>query len=166
LCLVQLARVAGARQIVAIEPLGHRREAAAAMGADIVLDAGAGDVPEALTEATGGRGVDVAFEAAGNDAAVALAVAGTKPGGRVVLAGIPAQDTITFRASEARRKGLTLMLSRRMRETYPRATRLAADGLVDLSSIVSHTFPLSQVDRAFEVASARVGLKIIVAPNT
>ena len=73
LCLVQVARAAGARHVVAIEPLGHRREAAAAMGADVVLDSGADDVRAALAEATGGRGVDVAFEAAGNDAAVALA---------------------------------------------------------------------------------------------
>ncbi len=165
LCLVQVARAAGARHVVAIEPLGHRREAAAAMGADVVLDSGADDVRAALAEATGGRGVDVAFEAAGNDAAVALAVAAARPGGRVVLAGIPGQDTTTFPASEARRKGLTLKLSRRMKEMYPRATRLAAGGLVDVSSIVSHTFPLARADEAFRAASDRVGLKIIVSPN-
>jgi Zinc-binding dehydrogenase len=56
----------------------------------------------------GGRGVDVAFESAGNDAAVALAVAAARPGGRVILAGIPGQDTTTFPASVVGRKGLTL----------------------------------------------------------
>jgi L-iditol 2-dehydrogenase len=166
LCLVQLARATGARQVVAVEPLGHRREAAGAMGADVVLDADADDVHAALAEATGGRGVDVAFESAGNDAAVALAVAAARPGGRVVLAGIPGQDTTTFPASVARRKGLTLKLSRRMRQMYPRTTRLVADGLVDVSSIVSHTFPLARADEAFRAASNRVGLKIIVSPNT
>jgi L-iditol 2-dehydrogenase len=166
LCLVQLARAAGARQVVAVEPLGHRREAAAAMGADVVLDADDDDVHAALAEATGGRGVDVAFESAGNDAAVALAVAAARPGGRVVLAGIPGQDTTTFPASVARRKGLTLKLSRRMRQMYPRTMRLVSDGLVDVSSIVSHTFPLARADEAFRAASNRVGLKIIVSPNT
>src|SRR5674476_700915 len=104
------------------------------LGADVVLDSGADDVRAALAEATGGRGVDVAFEAAGNDAAVALAVAAARPGGRVVLAGIPGQDTTTFPASEARRKGLTLKLSRRMKEMYPRATRLPATGSASRSS--------------------------------
>ena len=165
LCLVQLARAAGARQVVAVEPLRHRRAAAAAMGANVVLDADADDVRAALAEATGGRGVDVAFEAAGNDAAVGLAIAAAKPGGRVVLAGIPQRDTITFPASVARRKGLTLKLSRRMKDMYPRATRLTADGLVDVASIVSHTFPLARADEAFRAASDRVGLKIIVTPN-
>jgi len=165
LCLVQLARAAGARQVVAVEPLGHRREAAGSMGADVVLDAGADDVRATLAEATDGRGVDVAFEVAGNDDAVALAVAAARPGGRVVLAGIPGQDATTFPASVARRKGLTFKLSRRMKGMEPRATRLAADGRVDVSSIISHTFPLARVDEAFRVASDRVGLKIIVSPN-
>jgi len=165
LCLVQLARAAGARQVVAVEPLRHRREAAAAMGADVVLDAGAADLTAALSQATSGRGVDVAFEAAGNDAAVGLAVAAARPGGRVVLTGIPAQDTITFPASVARRKGLTIKLSRRMKDTYPRATRLVTGGLVDVSSIVSHTFPLARAEEAFRAASDRVGLKISVSPN-
>jgi L-iditol 2-dehydrogenase len=166
LCLSQLARVSGARQIVALEPLKHRREAAAAMGADVAFDADRDDIHASLAEATGGRGADVVFEAAGTDAAIALAVAAARPGGRVVLVGIPEQDTTTFPASVARRKGLTLKLSRRMKATYPRATRLAADGLVDISSIVTHNFPLTRADEAFQAASDRVGLKIIVSPNT
>jgi L-iditol 2-dehydrogenase len=165
LCLVQLARAAGARQVVAVEPLRHRRLAAAAMGADIVINPGAGDVHAALAHATAGRGVDVAFEAAGNDPAVGFAVVAAKPGGRVVLVGIPDEDTITFPASVARRKGLTIKLSRRMREMYPRTIRMAAEGLVDVSSIVSDTFPLARADEAFRAASGRDGLKIIVSPN-
>jgi L-iditol 2-dehydrogenase len=165
LCLVQLARAAGAQQVVAVEPLGHRRVAATAMGADIVINPGVGDVHAALTEATRGQGVDVAFEAAGNDSAVGLAVAAAKPGGRVVLVGIPEEDTITFPASVARRKGLTIKLSRRMKEMYPRTIRMAAEGLVDLSSIVSDTFPLAKADEAFRAASSRDGLKIIVSPS-
>jgi L-iditol 2-dehydrogenase len=165
LCLVQLARAAGAAQVVAVEPLRHRRQAAAALGADVVLDAAADDIHAALADATGGRGADVAFELAGNDAGVALSVAAAKPGGHVVLAGIPAHDSTTFPASVARRKGLTLKLSRRMKDMYPRATRLASTGVVDLASIVTHTFPLEKADEAFRAASDRVGLKIIVSPN-
>jgi L-iditol 2-dehydrogenase len=165
LCLVQLARVAGAASIVAVEPLSHRREAAAAMGADVVLDAAGVDVHAALAEATGGRGVDVAFEVAGNDAGVALAVEAAKPGGRVILVGIPGQHSTSFPASVARRKGLTIKLSRRMKDMYPRAIRVADKGLVDLPPLVTHRFPLENVEEAFRAASDRVGLKIIVSPN-
>jgi L-iditol 2-dehydrogenase len=165
LCLVQLARVSGATQVIAVEPLAHRRAAAAAMGADLVLDPADPGAPAALLAATGGRGVEVAFEVAGNDAAVAFAVEAAAPGGQVVLAGIPGEDTTAFPASVARRKGLTLKLSRRMQEMYPRTTRLVERGLVDVRSVVSHTFPLDRVDEAFRAADARVGLKVVVEPG-
>ena len=70
--------------------------------------------------------MDVAFEAAGTDEAVGLAMASVRPGGRVVLAGIPGDDSIRFGASLARRKGLTIAMVRRMNEAYPRAIGLAA----------------------------------------
>lgn len=165
LCAVQLARRAGAVRVVAVEPLAHRREAAARLGADLVLDPGAGDVGAQVREATEGRGVDVAFEVAGNDSAVAIAVESVRPGGRVVLAGIPDEDMTAFPASVARRKGLTIKLSRRMKEVYPRATRLVAAGMVDVTSLVTHRFPLAQAGAAFEVAQRRDGLKVVVHPG-
>ena len=165
LCLIQLARVAGASRIIAVEPLAHRRAAAAALGADVVLDAADAGAALALASATGGRGVDVAFEVAGTDDGVGLAVHAAKPGGLVVLVGIPGDDLTTFPASIARRKGLTLKLVRRMKEMYPRTIRLVDAGLVDVASIVSHTFGLDRAEEAFRLASERTGLKIIVTPG-
>ena len=93
-------------------------------------------------------GVDVAFEIAGTNDAVRLAMDAVRPGGRVVLAGIPDDDLTTFSASVARRKGLTLALVRRMNEAYPRAISMAARGQVDLGPVVTHHFPLTDVDTA------------------
>jgi len=56
----------------------------------------------------------------------------TADGARVVLVGIPADDRTAFTASVARRKGLAIKLSRRMKHTYPRAIQLAASGKIDL----------------------------------
>src|SRR5665647_1283720 len=91
LCVVQLARLGGAAQVVAVEPLAHRRAAAAAMGADVVLDPGADDPVAAPRRATGGRGADVVLEVAGTDDAVTLAA----EAGNVVEseAGMPARTT-------------------------------------------------------------------------
>ena len=165
LCLVQLARVGGAVSVVAVEPLAHRRAAAAAMGADVVLDPGSADAVAQLTQATSGRGVDVAFEAAGTDASVTLALEAVRPGGRVVLVGIPDEDRTSFPAALARRKGVTIALSRRMKEVYPRTIALASSGRVDVSPIVTHTYGIEHAAEAFAVATDRVGLKIIVQPN-
>jgi L-iditol 2-dehydrogenase len=155
LLLIGLLKAAGASSVLAVEPLAHRRSAAAATGADLVVS------PESFD----GSGVDVAFEAAGNDSGVQIAMASARPGGRVVLAGIPGDDTIRFGASAARRKGLTIAMVRRMNEVYPRALGLASRGVVDLDSLVSGRFPLGEVASAFSEGARRTGLKVIVEPQ-
>lgn len=153
LLLIQVLRAAGAGTLIAFDPLPHRREAALRLGADVAADPAQADAAEAE--------VDVAFEMAGTDAAVQLAVSVVRPGGRVILGGIPDDDNIRLPASVARRKGLTIAMVRRMNDTYPRAIRLAATGKVDLS-IVSHQFPLAQAAEAFSQATTRRGLKTVI----
>jgi L-iditol 2-dehydrogenase len=55
-------------------------------------------------------------------------------------------------------------MSRRMKEVYPRAIDLVRSGRVDVRSVVSAAFPLDEVGKAFEVAVARTGLKVVVQP--
>ncbi|HTT55349.1 MAG TPA: alcohol dehydrogenase catalytic domain-containing protein [Streptosporangiaceae bacterium] len=162
LLLGQLLRVAGAAEVIAFELLGHRRAAAAAAGLTVADPAVAAD-PAAVAELTRG-GVDVAFEMAGTGQAVQLTMAAVRAGGRVVLGGIPGDDTTTFRASTARRKGLTIAMVRRMNEVYPRAIGLAAAKRVDLTTLVTARYPLEKAAEAFSNAAARTGQKVIVAP--
>jgi L-iditol 2-dehydrogenase len=150
LLVMQAARVAGATDVFVTEPLAHRLDAARQLGAK---------------EWTTGREVEVAFECAGENGAVEDAIAAAKPGGRVILVGIPGEDRTSFTASIARRKGLTIKLSRRMKHTYPRAIRLVESGLVDVRSLVTHRFPLEKTADAFAVAQRREGLKVIVEPT-
>jgi len=167
LCLVQLARAGGATLVIASDPLAHRRDAALGYGADVVLSADPAEFGPGLVEATHGRGVDVVFEAAGTDEAVASAITAARPGARVVLAGIPGSDWTAFSASAARRKGLTLVMVRRMKESvYPRAIRLVGRGLIDVRTMVTARFGLSRVGQAFRTAQARDGLKVIVEADT
>ncbi len=158
LLLCQLARVGGAGQVLAVEPLAHRREAALRYGADVAV--GGLDAAADLAD-----GVDVVFEVAGADDAVESALRLVRPGGRMVLVGIPDDDRTSFPASLARRKGVTIVLSRRMNRTYDRAIRLAEQGRVDLAGLVTDRFPLAAVDEAFRAAQARHGLKVVVQPG-
>ena len=168
LCAVQAARELGASRIVAADRLPHRSAAAAGMGAtDVVVvgpGAGASGVP-AILDATGGAGLDVIVEMAGDPGAVEDAIVAARPGGTVVIGGIPADDRTSFSASAARRKGLTIRIARRLRGTYPRAIALVEGGAVDLRSLVTATFPLTQAADAFRAAEARTGIKVIVAPD-
>jgi len=156
LLLIQVARAAGARVVLAVEPLAHRRAAAERAGAEQVV------APEDVGTQTE---VDVAFDAAGSDTAVGITMQVARPGARVVLAGIPSDDRTSFSAALARRKGLTIVMVRRMNAVYPRAIRLVEQGLVDLDGFVTHRFPLTRIDEAFAVAAARTGLKVVVEPG-
>lgn len=162
LLVIQMAKLAGASNIVVTDKLPHRVDAAKGFGASHAFLAAAGHELEMIRAATSGRGVDVAFDAAGSPEAVDMAFAAVSPGGKVILAGIPEEDKTTFTASLARRKGLTIKLVRRMKHTYPRAIELVSKGLVDLRSLVTHRFPLERAAQAFQLAQRREGLKIII----
>lgn len=163
LCVIQVAREVGATRTFATElpEHPHRLRAAGGQGASAVAARGGAEAEE-IVRATGGRGVDVAFEAAGDPGAVEAAVAAVKPGGRVIVVGIPSADRIAFGASVARRKDLEIRVVRRMKGTYPRAIRLVETGRVDVRSLVTHRFPLAEVATAFAVAGRREGIKVVV----
>ncbi|GID24333.1 sorbitol dehydrogenase [Paractinoplanes abujensis] len=151
LLLIQLARRHGATRVVAAEPLPHRMAAAERFGAERA------DPSEATA--------DVVFEVSGSEEAVDTALRLAKPGARVILVGIPDGDRTSFSAAVARRKGLSLVLARRMGEVYPRAIALTAQGLVDLKPLATDVFPLKDVNAALTTAADRTGLKVLIHPH-
>lgn len=161
LLLVQLARAAGATQIIACDPFPHRRAAAEAMGATHVFEPCGGGL-SAMWQSTRGRGVDAAFEAAGDNAAVSAAVSTCRPAGTVVVVGIPSEDETRFPASVSRNKQLTIRISHRAAHVYDRALSLISAGKVDLRGLVSRRFPLADYTPAFELGARRAGLKMVI----
>lgn len=158
LLLVQLLRAIGFGTIVATDLMPHRVDAALAMGAtEARVASGEGmDLPA----------VDVAFEVAGEDRAVEDAVRSVRPGGQVILVGIPSHDRTSFPASAARRKGLSLVLCRRMTAPdLPRAIRLVEAGRIVLAPLISERRPLEAADAAFEALVDRRGIKVVVEPG-
>jgi L-iditol 2-dehydrogenase len=151
LLIIQLCRLAGVNNLYAFDLHDWRVERALALGATHGWTPEAGDPQRLIAEHTAGRGVDIAIEAAWADHSVQMAADMLRPGGRLVLAGIPGDDTLTMQHSTARRKGLTIMMVRRMKHTYPRAIALATSGAVQLDSLVTHHFPLAETAHAFDL---------------
>ncbi len=166
LLTLQVARLAGATRLFATDLLPHRLDAAHELGATDVLRAGgeAHEESQAIRIATGGRGLDVAFECAGDQSAVDAAFDAVRIGGMVVLCGIPPEDRTSFIASLARRKGLTIKMVRRMKHVYPRAIEIVARGLVNVHALITHRYKLEDAPRAFEVANRREGVKVMIEP--
>ena len=151
LLLVQALRAAGLRVELAVDPLSHRVAAARELGA--------------RSSEPAGIEVDVAYEAAGDDDALDAAIAAARPGGRVVLVGIPDGDRSSLRAAAARRKELTLAFCRRMRASdLPRAIGLAESAGLELGALVTARYGLADGPQAFRDLVERRGLKVVVEP--
>lgn len=153
LLILQVARLAGADPIFVTDKFPWRLELARKWdGIPIRYDRE--DATRRILKETHGRGVDVAIEAAWAEETVAQAAEMARLGGRLVVVGISGGNRLELNASVARRKGLTIVMSRRMKHTYPRAIRLAQGGRVDLRGLISHRFPLKKAADAFQLNAA------------
>lgn len=152
LLIVTLALAAGARRVVAVEPLAQRLAAAVERGAQPIS---ASDVEQARLE--------VVFEVAGEDDALDTCLRLAAPAASVLLVGIPAQDRTSFVASVARRKGLSLQAVRRSTgRTFAQAASLAGADWLRLPELISHRLPLEETEQAFALLVAREGIKVII----
>ncbi len=160
--LIRLALASGASTVVATDRLPHRVEAARGDGAFAALVDGGREVA-ALREALDGRPLDATIEIAGEADAVRTAALLARPGTRVVVAGIPAHDTIELPASLLRRKGLDLRFSRRMNRVYTEAIALA--GRIRPGEVVTAVHPIEDAPAAMAEAARRRGSKVVVRPT-
>jgi L-iditol 2-dehydrogenase len=153
LLLMQTASVMGKPgKVFVLEPLDYRRKLAKELGADEIIDPQE-DPLDKVMDMTNGVGIDVAFEVAGEPDSYQLAAALVKPGGTVVIVGIPTdQEHIPIQAITARRAGLTLTFVRRFNpRDFPRAVDMVASGQVEVAKLITHHFPLDEITTAFEM---------------
>jgi L-iditol 2-dehydrogenase len=148
LLILQVARLSGADPIFVTDQHDWRLERAQRWGG-WPINYAQEEAGARILKETGGRGVDVAIEAAWAGISVQQAADAARLGGRLVLVGIPGDDRLALKHSTARRKGLTILMSRRMKHAYPRATQLAQTGRIELRGLVSHRFPLAEARQAF-----------------
>jgi L-idonate 5-dehydrogenase len=149
---VAVARLAGAREIVATdlvaEPLGIAR----AMGADRTHALQA--EPEALAAYTAGKGhFDVAFEASGAGAALVGALAAIRPGGTVVQVGVGGEAAVPLSALVAREARLVGTF--RFHAEFAHAVEVLAAGRLDPTPMLTEVVPAAEAVRAFDLASDR-----------
>jgi NDMA-dependent alcohol dehydrogenase len=169
LSVVLGAVLAGARDIVAVDPVPFKRELALELGATHAVDPKSEDAPALLRELTDGRGADYAFDSAGYPGVVAQAYAATRRGGTVVCIGIPpvgAEASLPGPSLPRDEKIVTGSFygSCRPHVDMPLVLDLYMDGRLPLDKLVSRTYPLDGVNEAFAAMNdgevARAVLKL------
>lgn len=153
-----LARLSGVANVTVVEPVSGRRELAAQLGAT--------STSANWRELVENRRGNVVLECSGESGATEEALELADHGGKVVVVGIPRPETVCFEAHLPRRKELTIIFSRRSRDTLSEALDLVSSGRVPLGWLTVKRFSLDQVSAAMDATAARPGdmLRAIVEP--
>ena len=158
---IQAARLAGAREVIAVEPKEERRRVAESAGATRAVDPE--DALEAVRDVTRGRGADKVIEAAGPPAAQRLALEISRRAGTVVLSGLKdVAGEVTLPqiplAVQSRQVLSTQNGNVRMRRDLPAYIRLLERGALDPKPVVTATYRLDDVNTALERSERREDL--------
>jgi L-iditol 2-dehydrogenase len=165
LLVVQTLRVAGCKQIIAVDPDESRLALAAKFGATHTFKAGDSDLPDKIRALTDGRGADAAFEVVGLPQTVRMAIDGVRKGGSVTLVGnlkpqvdLPLQSVVT--------RELSLIGTCASAGEYPACLDLIASGQINVTEFISATAPLEEGPQWFErlYAGERGLMKVLLKP--
>ena len=163
LAAVLTAKLYSPSAIVVIDPAGPRREAAERLGAKAV-DPGTDDPIEVISAMTGGLGADTAMEAVGIPSTFELCTRLVRPGGHVANIGVHGKPA-TLHLEDLWIRNVTVTTGLVDTFATPTLLRLLAAGQLDVSSLVTHRFPMADFLDAYEVFADPAGsgaLKVLL----
>ncbi len=110
-----------------------------------------------ILKLTNGHGADLALEASGSDQARSSVFDAVDTSGRIVLIGQTMMKRIPVELEKLVAKGLTVKGAQGSPGMFPRTIEFFRRSETDLTSIISHRFPLEQAREAIDLASQRTG---------
>jgi L-iditol 2-dehydrogenase len=152
-------RRAGAERVIAVDPVKHRLKVGLQMGAQVAIDQTGPAATKAISELTGGQGADVVIEAVGSAPTLSQAFDIVRPGGTVVLFGLPESDgPVPFRFDAFfRKRCIAYTCHGSQDEPGLVAVRQAVDwiatGQIDVAPVLTHFLPASNAQAAFDLAA-------------
>lgn len=169
LCATVGAKLKGASLIIGVESDPFRAKIAKRMGADVVLNFETCDVVAEIRKLTDGKGVDVAIEALGTQSTFENALRVLRPGGTLsslgVYSGKLSIPLEPFAAGLGNHKIITTLCPGG-KERMQRLMQLVRHGRLDLTPLLTHTFPLDRITEAYKLFGDRADnvLKVAVRP--
>ena len=157
----------GARQIIAVDKLGYRLETSLKMGATDVVNSSEVDPVETVKSLTDGKGADLVIEVVGHTEQVLnLCVDLGRVDSTILFFGVPMDviHEIHWRKLFWNRQNVITSVGPDFATDFPLAMQWIAEGRLDVSPLITHRYPLSELQRAFDQYHARSdnGLKILL----
>jgi S-(hydroxymethyl)glutathione dehydrogenase/alcohol dehydrogenase len=154
---IQGARIAGAAEIVAIDPVASKHALAKQFGATHAVEPQ--DIEGVKNEVTGGEGFDYTLECVGHPVTIRQCYDLTRRGGTAVVVGVGRlEEKVEFSAFELFYGDKTLKGSMyggaNVRVDFPLLLRLWKSGKLDLEGMISRRMPLDEVNEAFRAMQA------------
>ncbi|MDR6975927.1 alcohol dehydrogenase [Streptomyces sp. 3330] len=163
LAAIATARLFAPERIVAVDLAASRLEAARRLGADAVADARE-DPEQLVADLTDGLGADVVMEAVGVPESFELCTRMVRPGGHVANIGVHGKPA-TLHLEDLWIKNVTITTGLVDTHSTPTLLRMAAAGRLPTAQLVTHTFPLEQMEEAYDVfgrAADTGALKVVL----
>jgi len=162
---VQGALARGADRVIAIDLEPERLALVAAAGADAV-NASERNPHTAVAERTGGRGADVVIEAVGSAPAFGRALEVVRRGGRVVVTGVYASETVEAQLGVWWARGIDVRFTGvcPVHAWWERTMAELEAGRLDPSPLVSHRLPLDEAPLGYELFGSRRATKVLLIP--
>lgn len=164
---IGIARASGAGRVLACDRTAFRLGLARRMGAHGAVDVrDVADVPAWFVRENEGQHPDVVFEMSGAVESIANAFEIVRPGGRVILFGIPARpveidvaDKLIFKNLE-----VSAVSGRQVWDTWFRTRWLLEHSVVDLRPLITGQLPLADFERAFDLLESGEACKLVLHP--
>jgi L-iditol 2-dehydrogenase len=164
--LMQLARNAGAAQVLVAEPIAGRRKKLAELGADVVMNPLTDDVL-ATIHTLDPEGADVVYEAAGRPDTAQQAIGLARRGGTVVFFGcVEPEHDIKVNPAMMNDRELTICGSFNNPFTHRAAVDLVSTGRIKVEPFVSRRFALDEFPEAFDYFGAPDSYKLMIIPGS
>ena len=165
LFVIQALRVAGCREVIAVDVDDSRLKVATELGATSTVNSRTTDATAAVMELTEGNGAEVVAEVVGNAAALSTAINCTRRGGHIALIGNLAPE-VPFPLQAVVTRELTLIGNCASAGEYPRAIELVASGAIRVTPLINAIAPLNEGPQWFERLYAREPglMKVILQP--
>ena len=165
LAAINAAKIAGAGQVIAVDPIPEKRELASVLGATHLVDAMAPDAAKQIIEISGG-GVHYGIEAVGRQASADLAVASLRRGGTAIILGMmPLDCKVGLGALDllsGKKLQGAIMGYNRFPVDLPRLVDFYMRGLLDLDTIIAERIPLEEINEGFDKMRAGHSARSVV----
>lgn len=166
LIMVQLAKLSGAAKTILVEPVEMRRRIGLQVGADGAVDPTQEGYPEKIGGLLDHRGADVIIECAGSVKAVAQAFDLAKKGASILLFSVPKPDAVfNLALMDVFSKELKIYGSFINPNTFQRAVHMLNSGKLTLEPILTHSFPLGDMEKAILTQMSSESIKVLVTPE-